>query len=82
MLQDAGVELDVVRLGAHNLGESEFEDVDDYVPQQVFVHPQYKQGNFPENDIAIVVLQTEGKLVYIKTFLANFQNSASKHVNL
>jgi len=48
-----------VRLGAHNLGESEFEDVDDYVPQQVFVHPNYTQGNFPEHDIAIVVLQTE-----------------------
>lgn len=58
-VKDAGFELDVVRLGAHNLGESEFEDVDDYVPQQVFVHPQYKQGNFPEHDIAIVVLQTE-----------------------
>ena len=52
----------MVRLGAHNLGESEIEDVDDYVPKQVLVHPEYK-GNtsFPVHDIAAIVLQTEGR---------------------
>jgi len=52
--------LDVVRLGAHNLGESDFENVDDYVPKEVIIHPQYKNNeSFPEHDIAIIVLQTE-----------------------
>jgi len=58
-VQDAGLGLHVVRLGAHNLGESEHEDVDDYVPQRVIVHPEYRDGDsFPEHDIAIVILQT------------------------
>ena len=63
-VQEPGSELslDVVRLGAHNLGESEFENVDDYVPKQVIMHPQFKDnGSFPEHDIAIIVLQTEGR---------------------
>jgi len=52
--------LDIVRLGAHNLGESAFEDVDDYVPRQVIIHPQFKDNtSFPEHDLAIIVLQTE-----------------------
>jgi len=64
-IQEPGsqLSLDVVRLGAHNLGESAFENVDDYVPKQVIMHPQFKDniGSFPEHDIAIIVLQTEGR---------------------
>jgi len=52
----------VVRLGAHNLGESDHEDVDDYIPEQVILHPEYKDNtSFPTHDIAIIVLQTEGR---------------------
>ena len=52
----------MVRLGAHNLGESAFEDVDDYTPKQVIVHPDYKDdGSFPAHDIAVIVLQTNGR---------------------
>jgi len=59
--------LDVVRLGAHNLGESAFENVDDYVPKQVIMHPQFKDnGSFPEHDIAIIVLQTEASGVRMR----------------
>jgi len=51
-----------VRLGAHNLGESDHEDVDDYVPEQVILHPEYNDStNLPTHDIAIIVLQTEGR---------------------
>ena len=54
-----------MRLGAHNLGESEFENVDDYVPKQVIVHPEYKDNtSFPVHDIAVIVLQTEGRNTY------------------
>jgi hypothetical protein len=53
--------VDVVRLGAHNLGESSSEFVDDYVPKQLIIHPEYKDdGSLPEHDIAIILLQTEG----------------------
>jgi len=59
-VQNSGLSLDMVRLGAHNLGESAFEDVDDYTPKQVIVHPDYKDnGSFPEHDIAVIVLQTK-----------------------
>jgi len=63
-VQNSGFTLDVVRLGAHNLGESEFEDVDDYVPKRIVVHPEYKEegvvaGGFPEHDIAIIFLNTD-----------------------
>merc|ERR1712123_477531 len=59
-VQNLGLSLDMVRLGAHNLGESAFEDVDDYTPKQVIVHPDYKDdGSFPEHDIAVIVLQTK-----------------------
>jgi len=51
-----------VRLGAHNLGESDHEEVDDYIPEQVILHPEYKDNTtFPTHDIAIIVLQTEGR---------------------
>eukprot|EP00092_Neocalanus_flemingeri_P004277 GFUD01004597.1.p1 GENE.GFUD01004597.1~~GFUD01004597.1.p1 ORF type:complete len:401 (-),score=88.61 GFUD01004597.1:49-1176(-) len=68
-IQKPGSELslDVVRLGAHNLGESAFELVDDYVPKQVIIHPQFDNtGSFPEHDIAIIVLQTEASGVEIR----------------
>jgi len=59
-VQNSGFSLDVVRLGAHNLGESEDENVDDYVPKQVIIHPEYKDNEtFPEHDIAVIILQTE-----------------------
>ena len=52
----------MVRLGAHNLGESEDENVDDYVPKQVIIHPEYRDNeSFPEHDIAVIILQTEGE---------------------
>jgi len=67
-VQNSDFPLDMVRLGAHNLGESAFEDVDDYTPKQVIVHPDYKDdGSFPEHDIAVIVLQTEGREVKINT---------------
>ena len=51
-----------MRLGAHNLGESDHEDVDDYVPEQVILHPEYNDStSLPTHDIAIIVLQTEGR---------------------
>ena len=52
--------VDIVRLGAHNLGEGSVEDVDDYVPKQIFIHPQYNDdGSFPQHDIALILLKTE-----------------------
>jgi len=59
-VQNSGFALDIVRLGAHNLGESDHEDVDDYVPEQVILHPEYNAStSLPTHDIAIIVLQTE-----------------------
>jgi len=61
-VQNSRFALDVVRLGAHNLGESDHEEVDDYIPEQVILHPEYKDNTtFPTHDIAIIVLQTEGR---------------------
>jgi len=66
-VQNSGFSLDLVRLGAHNLGESEFEDVDDYVPKQVMVHPEYKDNtSFPVHDIAVIVLQTQDSGVRVR----------------
>lgn len=58
-----GLSLDIVRLGAHNLGFSRKEaTADDYRIKSVVVHPNYNaSGLVPVNDIAIIVLQTEGK---------------------
>merc|ERR1719317_1168621 len=59
-VQNSGFALDIVRLGVHNLGESDHEDVDDYVPEQVILHPEYNAStSLPTHDIAIIVLQTE-----------------------
>merc|ERR1719312_542682 len=59
-VQNSGFALDIVRLGAHNLGESDHEDVDDYVPEQVILHPEHNDStSLPTHDIAIIVLQTE-----------------------
>jgi secreted trypsin-like serine protease len=58
-VQDPGHPLHLVRLGAHHLGESEHEEVDDYAPHQVIVHPEYRDSSsVPAHDIAIVILQT------------------------
>jgi len=56
-----GLSLDIVRLGAHNLGFSRKEaTADDYRIKSVVVHPNYNaSGLVPVNDIAIIVLQTE-----------------------
>jgi len=55
-----GISLDIVRLGAHNLGFSRKEETaDDYRIQSVVVHPGYNSSALvPVNDIAIIVLQT------------------------
>ena len=63
-IPEAGdLDLEVVRLGGHDLSRQEEVGAVDYGVERVFIHPLYSSAEKHINDIAILVLDTPGEFL-------------------